>query len=60
MEKKNYGRPKLDEDEKRNILYRFRLTKEEHDKLFSASKSTGMPVSEILRDALSDWYRKQR
>lgn len=60
MEERKPGRPRLVEEKKRAIAYRFRLTKEERDKLFDTSKKTGMPVSEIFREALSDWYRKQR
>ncbi|MBO7422957.1 MAG: hypothetical protein J6T99_06170 [Oscillospiraceae bacterium] len=55
---KKPGRPILDPSKKRTAEYRYRMTETEYAVLFDASKKSGYPVSEIIREALSDWYRK--
>ena len=49
---KKPGRPILDPSKMRTAEYRYRMTETEYAVLFDASKKSGYPVSEIIREAL--------
>ena len=58
MEKKNVGRPKIENPKKYSIC--FRMTTEERSALGELAKETGKSISALILDALYAEYRRAK